>query len=169
MPRQGLRSSSRLPRCHLLCPLLHVSIDEMDTHHFGQRLARSYWRRTCPVSHRDQFQCFVWNWFSGCFWGVHSDRRAASVLYNQMRAKGFSIREAVLEGSCRTLRPIIMTALVATFGLPCPRPSLTESVRIRERPLAIVIVGGLIANLVMAFFLLPTLYDWFASPKDVLK
>ncbi len=37
-----------------------------------------------------------------------------------------------------------------------------------QRPFAIVIVGGLIADLVMSIFLLPTLYVWFAGPHDVL-
>ena len=82
-----------------------------------------------------------------------------------MRAKGLSIREAVVEGSCLRLRPIMMTALVATFGL-IPAALSHAIGSDSQRPMAIVIVGGLVADLVMAFFLLPTLYLWFARPGD---
>jgi cobalt-zinc-cadmium resistance protein CzcA len=87
---------------------------------------------------------------------------------NQMRAKGMSVREAVVEGSILRLRPIMMTALVATFGL-IPAAMSHAIGSDSQRPMAIVIVGGLVADLVMAFFLLPTLYLWFAKPDDVLE
>jgi len=86
---------------------------------------------------------------------------------NQMRRKGMSIREAVVQGSCLRLRPIMMTALVATFGL-LPAALSHAIGSDSQRPMAIVIVGGLITDLVMAFFLLPTLYLWFAKPTDKL-
>jgi cobalt-zinc-cadmium resistance protein CzcA len=87
---------------------------------------------------------------------------------NQLRLKGYSIKEAVIEGSCLRLRPIMMTALVATFGL-LPAALSHAIGSDSQRPMAIVIVGGLVADLVMAFFLLPTLYLWFARPNDKLK
>jgi len=87
---------------------------------------------------------------------------------NQMRVRGLSIREAVVEGSCLRLRPIMMTALVATFGL-LPAAVSHAIGSDSQRPMAIVIVGGLVADLVMAFFLLPTLYLWFAKTHDQLK
>jgi cobalt-zinc-cadmium resistance protein CzcA len=86
---------------------------------------------------------------------------------NQLRQNGMSIREAVIEGSCLRLRPIMMTALVATFGL-IPAALSHAIGSDSQRPMAIVIVGGLVADLAMAFFLLPTLYIWFARPNDVL-
>jgi heavy metal efflux system protein len=86
---------------------------------------------------------------------------------NQMRRNGMSIRDAVIEGSCLRLRPIMMTALVATFGL-IPAAMSHAIGSDSQRPMAIVIVGGLVADLVMAFFLLPTLYIWFAKPGDTL-
>ena len=87
---------------------------------------------------------------------------------NQLRAKGLSIRDAVVEGTCLRLRPIMMTALVATFGL-IPA-ALSHSIGSdSQRPMAIVIVGGLITDLVMAMFLLPTLYLMFAKPDDKIK
>jgi cobalt-zinc-cadmium resistance protein CzcA len=87
---------------------------------------------------------------------------------NQLRARGLSIREAVVEGSILRLRPIMMTALVATFGL-IPAALSHAIGSDSQRPMAIVIVGGLMADLLMAFFLLPTLYLWFAGPHDKLK
>jgi cobalt-zinc-cadmium resistance protein CzcA len=86
---------------------------------------------------------------------------------NHMRAKGMSIREAIVEGSILRLRPIMMTALVATFGL-IPAAMSHAIGSDSQRPMAIVIVGGLVADLVMAFYLLPTLYLWFAKPDDIL-
>ena len=61
----------------------------------------------------------------------------------------------------------MMTALVATFGL-IPAAMSHAIGSDSQRPMAIVIVGGLITDLVMAFFLLPTLYLWFAKPNDEL-
>jgi cobalt-zinc-cadmium resistance protein CzcA len=87
---------------------------------------------------------------------------------NQLRMKGYSIRDAVIEGSSLRLRPIMMTALVATFGL-IPAALSHEIGSDSQRPLAIVIVGGLIADLIMGFYLLPNLYLWFAKPEDKLK
>jgi cobalt-zinc-cadmium resistance protein CzcA len=86
---------------------------------------------------------------------------------NQMRLQGHNIRDAVIEGSCLRLRPIMMTALVATFGL-LPAALSHAIGSDSQRPMAIVIVGGLITDLGMAFFLLPTLYLWFARPDDKL-
>lgn len=84
---------------------------------------------------------------------------------NHMRKKGASIRDAVVEGAVLRLRPIMMTALVATFGL-LPAAFSHAIGSDSQRPMAIVIVGGLLTDLVMAFFLIPTLYMWFAKPGD---
>ncbi len=85
---------------------------------------------------------------------------------NQLRQHGKPIHEAVVEGSLLRLRPIMMTALVATFGL-LPAAMSHAIGSDSQRPMAIVIVGGLVADLIMAFYLLPTLYLWFAKPGDV--
>ncbi len=86
---------------------------------------------------------------------------------NHMRTKGMSVHDAIVEGSQLRLRPIIMTALVATFGL-LPAALSHAIGSDSQRPMAIVIVGGLITDLLIAFFLIPTLYKWFAGPNDVL-
>ncbi len=94
---------------------------------------------------------------------------------NQLRAhrKGMEessyehIVEAAVEGSVLRLRPVMMTMLVATLGL-LPAALSHAIGSDSQRPFAIVIVGGLLANLVIGIFLLPALYVWFAREHDVL-
>jgi cobalt-zinc-cadmium resistance protein CzcA len=77
------------------------------------------------------------------------------------------IVEAAVEGAVLRLRPIMMTMLVATLGL-LPAALSHAIGSDSQRPFAIVIVGGLLANLVIGVFLLPTLYVWMARENDVL-
>jgi len=86
---------------------------------------------------------------------------------NQLRAHRYSVEDAAVEGAVLRLRPIMMTMLVATLGL-LPAALSHAIGSDSQRPFAIVIVGGLIADLVMSIFLLPTLYVWVASDRDVL-
>ena len=74
---------------------------------------------------------------------------------------------AAVEGAVLRLRPVMMTMLVATLGL-LPAALSHAIGSDSQRPFAIVIVGGLLANLVIGVFLLPTLYVWFAREDDVL-
>jgi cobalt-zinc-cadmium resistance protein CzcA len=86
---------------------------------------------------------------------------------NQLRARGRTILDAAVEGSVRRLRPIMMTMLVASFGL-LPAALSRGIGSDSQRPFAIVIVGGLVAALLLGIFLLPTLYVWCASDSDTL-
>jgi cobalt-zinc-cadmium resistance protein CzcA len=86
---------------------------------------------------------------------------------NQLRARGLSVEEAAIEGATRRLRPIMMTMLVATLGL-LPAAMSHAIGSDSQRPFAIVIVGGLIVDLLMSTFLLPTFYAWWARPTDHL-
>jgi cobalt-zinc-cadmium resistance protein CzcA len=94
---------------------------------------------------------------------------------NQLRArrKGMEVSthehivEAAVEGAVLRLRPIMMTMLVATLGL-LPAALSHAIGSDSQRPFAIVIVGGLLANLVIGIFLLPTLYVWVAREGDIL-
>jgi cobalt-zinc-cadmium resistance protein CzcA len=86
---------------------------------------------------------------------------------NQLRARGNTIMEAAVEGAVLRLRPIMMTMLVATLGL-LPAALSHGIGSDSQRPFAIVIVGGLLADLIMSIFLLPTLYVWMAGDRDVL-
>ena len=86
---------------------------------------------------------------------------------NQLRAKGFTVEDAAVEGAVLRLRPIMMTMLVATFGLV--PAALSHAIGSdSQRPFAIVIVGGLMTALLMSLVLLPTLYVWVARDGDVL-
>ncbi|MGO9641738.1 MAG: efflux RND transporter permease subunit [Candidatus Acidiferrales bacterium] len=86
---------------------------------------------------------------------------------NQLRARGHSIEDSAIEGAVLRLRPIMMTMLVATLGL-LPAALSHAIGSDSQRPFAIVIVGGLIVNLAMSIFILPTLYVWSARDGDKL-
>ncbi|MGP0018897.1 MAG: efflux RND transporter permease subunit [Candidatus Sulfotelmatobacter sp.] len=86
---------------------------------------------------------------------------------NQLRVRRYTIEEAAVEGAVLRLRPIMMTMLVATLGL-LPAAMSHAIGSDSQRPFAIVIVGGLMAALVISVFLLPTLYVWIASDRDIL-
>jgi cobalt-zinc-cadmium resistance protein CzcA len=86
---------------------------------------------------------------------------------NQLRARGHTIEDSAVEGAVLRLRPIMMTMLVATLGL-LPAALSHGIGSDSQRPFAIVIVGGLISDLAMSIFLLPTLYVWMAREHDVL-
>jgi cobalt-zinc-cadmium resistance protein CzcA len=86
---------------------------------------------------------------------------------NQLRARGHTIEDSAVEGAVLRLRPIMMTMLVATLGL-LPAAMSHAIGSDSQRPFAIVIVGGLISDLVMSIFLLPTLYVWVSREGDRL-
>ena len=94
---------------------------------------------------------------------------------NQLRArsKGTDVSyeehivDSAVDGAVLRLRPIMMTMLVATLGL-LPAALSHAIGSDSQRPFAIVIVGGLLANLIIGIFLLPTLYVWIAGDNDVL-
>lgn len=86
---------------------------------------------------------------------------------NQLRVRGFTVKEAAVEGAVLRLRPIMITMLVATLGL-IPAALSHAIGSDSQRPFAIVIVGGLITDLLMSIFLLPTLYVWIAGKNDAL-
>jgi cobalt-zinc-cadmium resistance protein CzcA len=86
---------------------------------------------------------------------------------NQLRARGLNIVDSAVEGAVLRLRPIMMTMLVATLGL-LPAALSHNIGSDSQRPFAIVIVGGLISDLILSIFLLPTFYVWIARDEDEL-
>ncbi|MEP7185667.1 MAG: CusA/CzcA family heavy metal efflux RND transporter [Rhodanobacter sp.] len=84
---------------------------------------------------------------------------------NQQREKGLSIRDAVIRGTALRMRPVMMTASVAILGLV---PMLLSSGVGAEtqRPLATVVVGGLITSTLLTLVLLPVLYDWLEERAE---
>jgi heavy metal efflux system protein len=89
--------------------------------------------------------------------------------FNQLREQGRSIRDAVLEGSFTRLRPVLMTALVASLGF-VPMAIATGAGAEVQRPLATVVIGGIISSTILTLIVLPVLYWLFerdrAKPKS---
>ena len=84
--------------------------------------------------------------------------------FNQMRAEGATIREAVTRGSALRLRPVAMTSLTAILGL-LPAAFATSIGSQAQKPLAIVVVGGISSALVLTLFVVPSLYSYFPSAR----
>jgi cobalt-zinc-cadmium resistance protein CzcA len=80
--------------------------------------------------------------------------------FNAMRLKGLPLNEAILEGASKRVRPVMMTALTAIFGL-LPAALSTRIGAQTQRPLAIVVVGGMITTLFLTRYLMPLLYSFY--------
>ena len=78
---------------------------------------------------------------------------------NELRPQGRSLHEAVTIGAETRLRPVLMTALVASLGF-LPMALATSAGAEVQRPLATVVIGGLITSTLLTLLLLPTLYEW---------
>lgn len=85
--------------------------------------------------------------------------------FNQLRESGRSVIQAVQEGAERRLMPVLMTALIASFGL-MPLLFATGPGSELQRPLAVVVIGGLFTSTVLTLVLLPTLYAWLEGRKE---
>jgi len=84
--------------------------------------------------------------------------------FNQLKALGRSTDELVVEGARRRLRPVLMTASIAALGLVPLLFAAGPGSEI-QRPLAIVVIGGLITSTVLTLVLLPILYRRFGQEK----
>jgi cobalt-zinc-cadmium resistance protein CzcA len=78
---------------------------------------------------------------------------------NQLRANGQSLSDAVREGAATRFRPVLMTALVASVGF-IPMALSTSSGAEVQRPLATVVIGGLVSATLLTLLVLPTVYAW---------
>jgi len=85
---------------------------------------------------------------------------------NQLRREGRSVRDAVVEGTLTRLRPKLMTALVASFGF-VPMAIATGAGAEVQRPLATVVIGGIITSTFLTLVLLPVLYEWVERKPKV--
>jgi cobalt-zinc-cadmium resistance protein CzcA len=84
--------------------------------------------------------------------------------FNQLQSEGMRLAEVVVQGAKRRLRPVMMTAAITAFGL-IPLLFATGPGSEIQRPLAIVVIGGLITATALTLMLLPILYLRFAFPK----
>ena len=86
--------------------------------------------------------------------------------FNQLLVTGMDMAKVVVIGSARRLRPVMMTASIAAFGL-IPLLFATGPGSEIQRPLAIVVIGGLVSSTFLTLFLLPILFKRFGLPKEV--
>jgi heavy metal efflux system protein len=82
--------------------------------------------------------------------------------FNQMRAQGLPVHEAILQGAEKRVRPVMMTALTAILGL-LPAALSTRIGAQTARPLAIVVVGGMATTLFLTRYLMPVLYSFYGD------
>lgn len=85
----------------------------------------------------------------------------------QLRRRGLGMEEAVFEGSMVRLRPVLMTAAVAALGF-VPMALATGVGAEVQRPLATVVIGGVISSTFLTLFVLPALYAWFEPRRDTM-
>ena len=83
----------------------------------------------------------------------------------QLRAAGHPLASAVAEGAAVRLRPVLMTALVASVGF-IPMALSTSAGAEVQRPLASVVIGGLVTATLLTLFVLPTVYAWIEGRRD---
>lgn len=83
---------------------------------------------------------------------------------NKLQEAGRSVADAVREGAITRLRPVLMTALVASLGF-IPMAIATSAGAEVQRPLATVVIGGLITSTILTLLILPTLYQWIERAR----
>ncbi|MFW6019685.1 MAG: efflux RND transporter permease subunit [Bacteroidales bacterium] len=84
---------------------------------------------------------------------------------NELRKQGEDIKNSVIDGAADRLRPVLMTALVASLGF-IPMAFNTGPGSEVQRPLATVVIGGLITSTLLTMFVLPTIYHWMEKRRD---
>ncbi len=87
-------------------------------------------------------------------------------LVNQYRARGMRVRNALLHGASRRLRPILMTALATIFALLPMAIGLTGRSGFISQPLALVVIGGLVSSTALTLIVLPVLYDLVEGGRE---
>lgn len=86
--------------------------------------------------------------------------------FNQLREQGRDVGESVREGALTRLRPVLMTALVASLGF-VPMALATGAGAEVQRPLATVVIGGILSSTFLTLILLPSLYEWLERRRPV--
>ncbi|MGA1836004.1 efflux RND transporter permease subunit [Herbiconiux sp. 11R-BC] len=87
-------------------------------------------------------------------------------LVNQYRGRGLTVREALIEGASRRLRPILMTALATIFALLPMAIGLTGHGGFISQPLAIIVIGGLVSSTLLTLIVLPVLYNLYEGGRE---
>ncbi len=84
---------------------------------------------------------------------------------NQLRAEGIPVPLATLRGASERLRPVLMTALVAMLGFVPMALSHGTGAEV-QRPLATVVIGGLVTSTLLTLFILPVVYEWLERRRE---
>jgi len=87
---------------------------------------------------------------------------------NRLREGGMELQSAVAIGASMRLRPVLMTAFVASLGF-VPMAFSTAIGAEVQRPLATVVIGGLVTSTILTLYVLPLLYPWFCGRARTLK
>jgi cobalt-zinc-cadmium resistance protein CzcA len=87
---------------------------------------------------------------------------------NRLRDDGMDVESAVHIGASMRLRPVLMTAFVASLGF-VPMAFSTAIGAEVQRPLATVVIGGLVTSTILTLYVLPLLYPWFGGRKRTLE
>ncbi len=82
----------------------------------------------------------------------------------QLRVQGMPVEQAVLEGGITRMRPVLMTALVASLGFIPMALSTGDGAEV-QRPLATVVIGGLVTSTLLTLLVIPAIYRWFDLGK----
>jgi cobalt-zinc-cadmium resistance protein CzcA len=88
--------------------------------------------------------------------------------FNQLRSQGVPLREAIIEGTSKRVRPVMMTALTAILGL-LPAALSTRIGAQTQQPLAIVVVGGMVTTLFLTRYLMPVLYTFYGHREPAAQ
>ncbi len=91
--------------------------------------------------------------------------------FNDLRARGVPVKEAIMQGAEKRVRPVTMTALTAILGL-LPAAFSTAIGAQTQRPLAIVVVGGMVTTLFLTRYMMPVLYSFYGHrepPADAAR
>jgi len=87
---------------------------------------------------------------------------------NDLRVSGKGLKEAVIQGSADRLRPVLMTALVASLGFLPMAFNVGPGSEV-QRPLASVVIGGLVTSTLLTLLVLPTIYHWMEKGKKLVE
>ncbi len=101
--------------------------------------------------------------------GIALENGMVLITYlNQLVSAGVPVTEAAVRGACRRLRPVLMTAVTTALGL-IPLLVSTGTGSEVQRPLATVVIGGLVTSTVLTLLVIPALYRWFAGSVRAVR
>ena len=126
----------------------------------GQRVGAVVGRHLGAIPDRHQFQHRGRCWFYVDLWRRDHGWAVAGLQLQPAAPEGVPLRDAILQGAERRVRPVMMTALTAIFGL-LPAAISTKIGAQSQKPLAIVVVGSMIATLALTRYLMPVLYSFY--------